>query len=184
VLTESVLEKLLDGLLMAVEEPLEAEDVTLDEALPLDEAEEETLENDEELALEEDELALDDDELALNDDELTLDEEELALDEDELVLEEVLDATEEEDELDEEQVGGVGVSEKTLMELISQNLSCVRTMARKNHGIHTHRRMSLGNWQPGPCKISIEARCLGRSEGSQPGHIHHRHQPKNHRKSW
>jgi hypothetical protein len=177
VLTESVLEKLLDGLLMADEEPLEAEDITLDEVLPLDEAEEETLEDDEELALEEDELALDDDEL-------TLDEEELALDEDELALEEVLDATEEEDELDEEHVGGVGVSEKTLMELTSQNLSCVRIIARKNHGIHTLRRMSLGSWQPGPCKISIEARCLGRSKGSPPGHIHHRHQPKNHRKSW
>jgi len=114
----AALESLLDGLLVAEDESLDAEDVALEELLPLEEADEETLEDAEELALDEDELALEDDELA---------------------LEEVLDATEDEDELDEEQVGGVGVSEKTLMELTSQNLYDISKAIPSNVGIHTLR---------------------------------------------
>lgn len=106
-LDEPAFEDLLLRLLMADDESVVAldDDVALEEKLSLEDAENVTAE-------EEDKL---------EDEETLEDEDELAIEEDELVLDDVLDAMDEE-ELDDGQVGGVVVSEKTLMELISQKL--------------------------------------------------------------
>lgn len=106
-LDEPALEELLPGLLMADDESVVAldEDVAIEGELSLEDTEDVTVE-------EEDKL---------EDDDTLEDEEELALEEDELALDDVLDARDEE-EPEDGQVGGVVVSEKTLMELISQKL--------------------------------------------------------------
>lgn len=112
--------------------PLEADDATLKEELsleeaveetPLEEADEEAPEETDETVLEEaDETMLEEaDEETIDDEELALEEDDDKLEDDELVLDDVLEAMDEE-ELEEEQVGGVLVSEKTLIELISQKL--------------------------------------------------------------
>jgi hypothetical protein len=151
--------------------------LVLEDALGWTEDEDE-LETDDELKLElesDDELELEDNELELGRElelelELELEDErelELEDDDDELKLEDVLEAIEDEDELDDEQVGGVLVSEKTLMELTSQKLrSSQRWAPEKRH--YTYPSSNVSGWRA-TCDLqdiywgSVDGKVIGQS---------------------